>query len=1083
MRGGITRGASLLAVGLLAVVMAAGATAQSTDAGGTASDETSAKRFSQVFGASNNGNFTPAALAQRGPVRVILQLDGAPVAVRDASTDAERNAIRASLAARQATVASAVTALGGTVTNRFQDAFNGIAAVVPGSKLAELGAIAGVKRVSISRTFKPDNAATANYMNVPTVWNGATGFTGSGILIAVIDSGVDYTHATFGGPGTEAAYDDADDRDTTLEGDEFNEKVVGGWDLVGDDYNADSDEPEENTPQPDPDPLDCDGHGSHVAGTAAGYGVRTNGSTFAGPWRSDTLTTTNFVVPPGMAPEAEIFALRVFGCGGSASEEVIVEAIERAVEAGADVINMSLGSSFGRPDEPSTIAANNASLAGVSVVGSSGNSGPSAYITGAPNVADRTISVAAVDASFAQLPGAIINLPGGGIPAINANEAPIPSGSFQIVVLRNPDGTVSLGCDPAEYAGTAGKIVVTLRGNCARVARAVFGQKAGAAAVVMINTSSAFPPFEGPIDENPDTGEELLVTIPFLGVRGLLGPSPFDDADRLVAADGQTVSLTPSTVSNPSFLQFASFTSNGPRNPDSIQKPDVSAPGVSVLSTNEDSGFRGARISGTSMASPATAGVAALVRQAHPSWSPAQVKGAIMNTAEAGPTKFVSGYDVRRGGTGAVQADRAVATVAMTTTPEGRNTLSYGYDQLTGAYSETLPFTIHNTGGTALTYNLSSVFTGNSRGADFTYSANPVNVPAGGSTTVDVTIALTAAEVAALPDAVASNFGALAHSVDGVVIASPTTSGTGVMPLRVPFMWVPRGLSNVHVTSTPTFFNPTIGLRNDGIHAGTADVFTLAQTDANDVPPIAEDSTDIRAIGMQTLPREALCGTDPIGVCGTADDRALVFAINVWGYWANPSVSEFDILVNTDRDAFPEYTVVGVDTGAILAGAFDGTYASFVFDNETDDLVNAWVAEAPMNGSTMLLPFLASDIGLSGRAVRNPATRIEFQAFSFSIVPADDGEEATPDVNTLDDVTEPTTIGLGGLLAPDPRRRTVPGPTMRLEPGESTVYGIPNPFLQQALGAKGWMVVTHDDANGAPQADLVPAPTFTLPSP
>ena len=74
-------------------------------------------------------------------------------------------------------------------------------------------------------------------------------------------------------------------------------------------------------------------------------------------------------------------------------------------------------------------------------------------------------------------------------------------------MLRNPDGTVSLGCNPAEYAGAAGKIVVTVRGTCARVARAIYGQQAGAVAVVMINTTTAFPPFEGQITSNPDTGE------------------------------------------------------------------------------------------------------------------------------------------------------------------------------------------------------------------------------------------------------------------------------------------------------------------------------------------------------------------------------------------------------------------------------------------------------------------------------------------------------------------------------------------------------------------------------------------------
>ncbi len=641
MRGGIARGAALLAVGLLAAVLTAGATARPTsNAGISPGGDAEGKRFAQIVGAHNYSDFKAAALGRTGPVRVILQLDGESVAERSADanlTEAQKSSIRASLAQRQEAVAARVAALGGTVGFRYQDAFNGLAAVIAADKLPQLAQLEGVKRVTIARTVRPHNTATAQYVNAPTVWNGAGGFTGKGVTIAVIDTGIDYTHAMFGGPGTAAAYDAADAADTVLGQGEFGAKIIGGWDLVGDDYNADSDDPGEATPQPDPDPLDCDGHGSHVAGTAAGFGVRQNGTTFTGPWTSTTFSTVSFLVGPGTAPEAQLLAFRVFGCGGSATADVIVEAIDRAVAAGADVINMSLGSTFGRSDEPDSIATNNAVDAGVSVVTSSGNEGPSAYVTGSPGAADKALSVAAIDASRAQLPGALINLPGGSIQAINANEEDLPTGPLQIKVLRNPDGTVSLGCNPAEYAGSAGKIVVTLRGSCARVARAVFGEKAGAAAVVMINTASVFPPFEGPIEGNPDTGEEFLVTIPFLGVRGLLGPSQFDDPDRLVAADGQFVTLTPSGITNPGFLTLASFTSNGPRIVDSHAKPDVTAPGVSVFSTNVGTGFRGAYISGTSMASPATAGVAALVRQAHPSWSPLQVKGAIMNTAEAGP--------------------------------------------------------------------------------------------------------------------------------------------------------------------------------------------------------------------------------------------------------------------------------------------------------------------------------------------------------------------------------------------------------------------------------------------------------------
>ncbi len=105
-----------------------------------------------------------------------------------------------------------------------------------------------------------------------------------------------------------------------------------------------------------------------------------------------------------------------------------------------------------------------------------------------------------------------------------------------------PSGAVSLGCDPAEYvaANVTGKLVVTQRGTCARVARAVYGQKAGAAAVAMIDSSTAYPPFEGTITSNPDTGEVYTVTISFLGLRGLAS-NPASDGGRLAAATSTTV--------------------------------------------------------------------------------------------------------------------------------------------------------------------------------------------------------------------------------------------------------------------------------------------------------------------------------------------------------------------------------------------------------------------------------------------------------------------------------------------------------------------------------------------------------------
>jgi subtilisin family serine protease len=332
------------------------------------------------------------------------------------------------------------------------------------------------------------------------------------VKIAVIDTGIDYYHADFGGSGNPADYTYGEAHDTTVPAYDADgttvafpsAKVPVGYDFVGDAYDASSSIPADTIPHPDGNPLDCNSHGTHTASTAAGEGVLSDGSTYTGPYNSSIYGSTDFLIGPGVAPQATLYIYRVFGCEGSS--DVVTEAINRAVMDGADVISMSLGSDFGTSDTPDAVAASNASRAGVVVVAASGNEGSSAYMTSTPASSTGAISVAALD-SNATFPGATIQLASGNISALDANNGPLPVTAPLDVLMSG--GGISLGCDASDYSGVGGKIVVTERGVCARVLRAQLGQAAGAVAVIMVNTRAGLPPFEGPIPG---------VTIPFIGV-------------------------------------------------------------------------------------------------------------------------------------------------------------------------------------------------------------------------------------------------------------------------------------------------------------------------------------------------------------------------------------------------------------------------------------------------------------------------------------------------------------------------------------------------------------------------------------
>ena len=232
-----------------------------------------------------------------------------------AAVTAARNEIAVVDAEQQSVIAQVDAIPSSTVLFTMQRLFNGIAVDVDASQLDAIRKIPGVKSVQPLPIVPRANTSSVPLIGGPDVWRAAAPFgaTGKNVKVGLIDTGVDYIHRDFGGDGNYTG--------KTFTGATFptSAKVAGGIDLAGDAYDPSSSDAATRTPRPDGDPMDCAGHGSHVGGTIAGFGVKKDNTTYTGPYDGpfDPLV---FSIGPGVAPEAKLFPIRVFGCNGATGQ-------------------------------------------------------------------------------------------------------------------------------------------------------------------------------------------------------------------------------------------------------------------------------------------------------------------------------------------------------------------------------------------------------------------------------------------------------------------------------------------------------------------------------------------------------------------------------------------------------------------------------------------------------------------------------------------------------------------------------------------------------------------------------------------
>lgn len=582
--------------------------------------------------------------------------------------------------------------------NSFNTTFNGFSGMVKFGDIAIIEKLPQVNKVYISNEYerpdiKPDMDTSKDMIGTTPTWD--LGFKGEGTVIAIIDSGVDYTHRDMVlSEDTNPKLNQNSLIGKNLLGQYYTEKVPYGYNY----YDL-------NNEVRDLGPS-ASMHGMHVAGIAGANGDTENGGI------------------KGVAPEAQILAMKVFSNDPlyrTTFSDIYLVAIEEAVRLGADVLNMSLGSaaSFYMPESAEDVAITNATNNGIVCTVSAGNAGSMTYgwtatnsgypwrqnpdigLVGAPGLNKDTIQVASIENTHLKVNTVTYSIDGvdARIPMAIAGNI-IPSEVFTEAVEFADGGSGH----PSELANVAGKVALIVRGGLTPnfVDKIQNAQNAGAIGVIV---------------RNHQTGGEALVnmatpsphTIPavFIGYNGGLA---------LMGLQNKQVRFTDdlTTIANPNANKMAVSSSWG-LTPSLEIKPEITAPGSNIYSTFNNDQY--GTMSGTSMAAPHVAGGSALVLQyikQHPIYSSLGLseqtrlaKVLLMNTANIVFDEYETEYSPRRQGAGLMNLYGAVTTpvrLVEETTNEAKVALK-DFDSTVF----TMNFKAINDSDTDVTYNVDTV--------------------------------------------------------------------------------------------------------------------------------------------------------------------------------------------------------------------------------------------------------------------------------------------------------------------------------------------------------------------------------------
>lgn len=842
-----------------------------------------------------------------GAVNCYVLLEGEPAVLAGGGGVAEASQRAAAVRARrseievqQRALTRGIESLGGEVQASYQLLVNCVRVRLPAEQATRLARMPGVRSVRPVRHFARHTASSVPFIGAPAVWSAAhLRATGKGIRIGIIDGGIDYLHADFGGAGSASAFQQ--NNPAVIEPGTFPTwKVVGGWDFAG--RNYDSSQPGSDVPAPDADPLDCqaDGHGTHVAGIAAGTGVLTNGVSYTGSYAS-LPPSSAFRIAPGVAPEASLVALKVFGCTGTTA--LVVDALEWAADPNGDgdvsdrleVVNLSLGSPFGLEgeDDPEEEAANRLAELGTVVVVSAGNEGNTFFVVSAPGTAVRVVTVASsTDDSQRSAALRVVSPPEiAGLYAMAEGAFTTPLGALGPIEGEVVSGEPVEGCEPLLNAGeVAGKIVLVDRGSCLFVEKVRHAQAAGAIAVVVANHVAGDPLVMG---GDPDF-EVRIPGVMISKATGDLIKGKLEQRPRLRLETGLSVPTGGD--------RLASSSSRGPAMPGGRLKPDVAAPGEWVFSAQAGSGNQGRSLSGTSMAAPHVAGAAALLREAHPNWGSQDVKAALMNTSIRLRSEAGWPYPESQAGAGRIRVPEAVATTvtaAAAGNAEGV-ALNLGELVLTEQLTTTRNVVLRNHGETARTFRVA--VSNNVVEAGFTVEPlqAEVTVPAGGSVSTPVRVTADPARFdrsldPVTPEEISGSARFAPFEVSGHIVFEDGSSRVEVPyygVVRAGSAWtLPVEALALPGTGMTTFDLPLLGMSSHP--ESLVSVFQLGLTNATD-PGLGDGwgAADLVAVG-------AACN---VGTAARLEDATVFFGLVTAEPMSTPGGFQAQAAVEIDRD-------------------------------------------------------------------------------------------------------------------------------------------------------------------------------------